>query len=95
MPLQVRPSCLMASLPRFLIADDLDTPDIYVIHTQFPRFTARVVTLEAPDGTSEGLDPIWTDGPPADPDAPEVIAAMRDAAAFYARSKLSDSRSLN
>ena len=34
-------------MPKFLIADNLDFPDdIYVLHTEFPRFLLNVVTEE-------------------------------------------------
>jgi hypothetical protein len=68
-------------LPKFLIADDLDTTRAWVVHTAEPRFIAEAV----PHGTDTFLDPVWQD-PVAEVDTEAIRDLMRAASAFYRRS---------
>jgi len=63
--------------PKFLIADNLDFPDdIYILHTEYPRFLLNVVTEEV-----EWLDPISEKE--LEENKNELIALVEEAFRFY------------
>lgn len=72
----------MPDLPKFLMADDLDSDRAFVVHTQTPRFIAEV---KLQHGLTV-LDPQWIDE--AWPAINETLnALMHAASAFYQRSQ--------
>jgi hypothetical protein len=73
---------LASDLPKFLIADDLDSDRVFVVHTQAPRFIAEV---KEHDGKTV-LDPEW-DETPADFSDATVRELMQAASAFYRRTQ--------
>ncbi len=63
--------------PKFLIADSMDFPDdIYVLHTEYPRFLLNVVTEEV-----EWLDEI--PAKEAEENKNDLIALVEQAFQFY------------
>jgi len=63
--------------PKFLIADNLDFPDdIYILHTEYPRFLLNIVTEEV-----EWLDPISEKE--LEENKNELIALIEEAFQFY------------
>jgi len=63
--------------PKFLIADNLDYPDdIYVLHTEYPRFLLNIITEEV-----EWLDDIPEKEALENQD--ELIRLVEEAFAFY------------
>ncbi len=63
--------------PKFLIADNMDFPDdIFVLHTEYPRFLLNVVTEEVE----------WLDNIPeneAEENKNELIALVEEAFQYY------------
>ncbi len=63
--------------PKFLIADNLDFPDdIYVLHTEYPRFLLNIITEEV-----EWLDDIPEKEALENQD--ELIRLVEEAFEFY------------
>ena len=64
-------------MPKFLIADNMDFPDdIYILHTEYPRFLLNVVTEEVE----------WLDELPekeAEEHKNELIELVEEAFRFY------------
>ena len=70
----------MPDLPKFLIADDLDSDRVFVVHTQAPRFVAEVKEHAG----ENVLDPHWLETPEDFSDV-TVRQLMHDASVFYKR----------
>ena len=70
----------MPGLPKFLIADDIETDCNFIVHTQPPRFIAVCMT----HGEHTVLDPHWID-PVDNIHTDEVKAVMKLAGEFYKR----------
>lgn len=73
-------------LPKFLAADDADTDcsDFFLVHTQAPRFIARLTFNGTGENAEQVLEPHWIDQPDTLSDA-DLRALMTQASAYVRR----------